>query len=244
MGNQGPRDFLNSMHDAADGRVRLLYKYRSCTENHIQCLREDKLWFSTHPDLNDPFDCLIRLPRTLSQRDINDLRDYLSDAQPYVGKLSDALAIAQHVGKSTKLPKLEPLGLLAAQFKDQALLKHIGELHINSDAWLKQLFLMARATAERLLHQIAVFCVSEHNDSQLMWAHYAASHTGFCVGYVCPTGILNPQVIHKVQYESAPLAVSARQLIDDPGDVYQNLVLTKPPPIGLTRQSGVSPSEA
>jgi hypothetical protein len=36
-------------------------------------------------------------------------------------------------------------------------------------------------------------CLSEANNHPLMWADYASSHKGFCIGYVCPTGILNPR---------------------------------------------------
>jgi len=32
----------------------------------------------------------------------------------------------------------------------------------------------------KMLNQIKVFCVSEHNDSILMWSHYAKYHTGVC----------------------------------------------------------------
>ncbi len=78
------------------------------------------------------------------------------------------------------------------------------------------------------MHNVTVFCVSEPNDNQLMWAHYAAGHTGFCTGYVCPVGILNPQLIHKVQYVEAPPKITAWQLVDDPGRVYRDLALTKP----------------
>ncbi len=75
---------------------------------------------------------------------------------------------------------------------------------------------------------MAVFCVSEDNVNHLMWAHYATSHTGFCTGYVCPTGILNPQLIHKVEYEVAPRQITPWKLVDDPGSVYRDLILVKP----------------
>jgi len=33
---------------------------------------------------------------------------------------------------------------------------------------------------KKMLNQIKVFCVSEHNDNILMWSHYAKCHTGVC----------------------------------------------------------------
>ena len=36
---------------------------------------------------------------------------------------------------------------------------------------------------QRVNDRYAFFCVSEVPDSPLMWAHYAAAHTGFVVGF-------------------------------------------------------------
>lgn len=41
----------------------------------------------------------------------------------------------------------------------------------------------AADTKEALSFKHRVLCVTENHDHPLMWAHYAGSHTGFCVGY-------------------------------------------------------------
>jgi hypothetical protein len=50
------------------------------------------------------------------------------------------------------------------------------------------------------------------------------------LGYVCPVGILNPKIIHKVAYAASPPAISCWQLVDDPGSVHRDLVVTKTAP--------------
>jgi len=221
-------DQLNAMYDSGDENVRLLYKYRPCQPHHVDCLRNDTLWFAAPPQLNDPFDCVIRLPRSIDAPDIQDVRAHLSEAQPYRLDLSDPGEIAEYIGQSHDLPPLVPLGLMAAQLHHERLLEHIRDLIPNDDAWVHELIIMAREVAERLLNEISVFCVSEPNNHQLMWAHYAAGHTGFCTGYVCPVGILNPAMVHKVNYVETPRNITAWQLVDDPGSVHRDLTLTKP----------------
>jgi hypothetical protein len=219
---------LNEMYDARDENVRLLYKYRSCEPHNIDCLRNDTVWFSTAPQLNDPFDCLIRLPQSVDDKDIRELRTHLSSAKPYGINFSNAREVAEYVGQSQDLPPLIPLGLMASQFQHEHLIKHIRNLKSNDDSWVRKLIIMAREIAEQLLHNITVFCVSEKNDNQLMWAHYAAAHSGFCTGYVCPVGILNPKLIHKVEYVQSPRRITPWQLVDDPGSVHRDLTLVKP----------------
>jgi hypothetical protein len=221
-------DFLNGMYDAKDDAVQLLYKYRSCEPRNVDCLRNNTLWFSTQAQLNDPYDCVVRLPDSIGKTDIEELRAHLASATPYELNMSEFGQIAEHIGKSENLPPLVPLGLMAAQLRQQQLVKHIRKLRPEDDAWVHKLFQMAREMALRLLSNMTVFCLSEENTNQLLWAHYAAAHTGFCTGYVCPVGILNPQLIHKVEYETSPRKITPWQLIDDPGSVYRDLMLVKP----------------
>lgn len=219
---------LNEMYDARDENHRLLYKYRSSEPHNIDCIRNDTVWFSTAPQLNDPFDCLIRLPQSVDDKDIRELRAHLSSAKPYGLNFSNACEVAEYIGQSQDLSPLIPLGLMASQFQHKKLLKHILNLKPNDDSWVRKLIIMAREIAEELLHNITVFCVSEKNDNQLMWSHYAAAHSGFCTGYVCPVGILNPQIIHKVEYVQSPRRITPWQLVDDPGSVHRDLTLVKP----------------
>jgi len=46
---------------------------------------------------------------------------------------------------------------------------------------------------------VGIFSVSEHPISQLMWAHYADSYRGMCIGYAAYV-VPNPRVLHPVRY--------------------------------------------
>jgi Protein of unknown function (DUF2971) len=219
---------LNEMYDAGDQNARVLYKYRSCEPHHINCLRNDTVWFSTQSQLNDPFDCLICLPQSIDSQDIHEVRAHLSSAEPYKLQFSNASEVAEYIGLSQDLPPLIPLGLMASQLQNKRLLKHIQNLRPNDDTWIRKLIIMAREVSEEFLHNITVFCLSEQNANQLMWTHYAAAHSGFCTGYVCPVGIGNPRLIHKVEYVESPRRITPWQLVDDPGSVWSDLTLVKP----------------
>jgi hypothetical protein len=225
-----PIDELSRMYDATDPLVQVLYKYRVCNENSFDLLRTDRVWFSTPSQLNDPFDCRLRLPTSIRAADIDSVRKNLASVEPYDLKIRSSRKIAEFVCASQEMPALTPLGLMAAQYGYKRLLKHIRRIDAHDDAWVRDLIVMAREVAQYVLKDITVFCVSEKSNHPLMWAHYAASHAGFCTGYVCPVGIGNPRIIFKVAYPDIPPTITCWQMIEDPGSVHQDLVTTKTAP--------------
>lgn len=171
-GTRQPIDELDRMYDERDSCVRILYKFRSCNPNSFDLLRTDRVWFSTPPQLNDPFDCAVRLPTSISAEDIDAVRVGLASAKPYNVEIHRARQVADYAGGGRDFTALMPLGLMASQFRHQRLLNHIRRIEANSEAWVRDLIVMAREVAEVLLANITVFCVSEHKDHPLMWAHY------------------------------------------------------------------------
>jgi hypothetical protein len=69
---------------------------------------------------------------------------------------------------------------------------------------------------KKLLKTIRVFCVSEHNQSILMWSHYAQYHTGICFKLKVMPEKDNPLcAAKKVDYVSYPPSfLSVEQWID------------------------------
>lgn len=220
-------DLLNQMYDREDSNVRLLYKYRTYNQNSLDALKTDRIWFSTPSQLNDPFDCRLRLPTSVTNRDIESVRQHLAGVAPYNLKIRSPEKTAEFVGAAQELPALTPLGLVASQFKHVRLVRHLRCIDAGEDAWVRELIVMAREIALHMLEDVTVFCLSEVNDHPLMWAHYADGHAGFCTGYVCPVGIGNPRTIFKVAYPEVPPSISCWQLIEDPGAVHRDLVVTK-----------------
>ncbi len=215
------------MYDQEEPEVQLLYKYRSCQLHNIQCLQDGTLWFSTNPDLNDPFDCHIRLPRTISPKGMALLSKYLRTVKPYNLEFSTPEEFARHIAGTQSNPPLEPLGILATQLGYDALVDHIRKVKPVNEKWIRDLVSMALELVSHMLNDISIFCLTEDNDNELLWAHYAGSHSGFCTGYVAPTGIATPRIIHKVHYTPTPPMITPRQLVDSPGDVWRDLTMVK-----------------
>lgn len=101
-------------------------------------------------------------------------------------------------------------------------------MHPDDREWLIGLVEMATEIHRTLLTDTGIFSLSETPDHPLMWAHYAASHSGFCVGYVWPVGIDSPRNIYKINYAGSVPPVTPRKLVHDPHDALMDRVLTKP----------------
>jgi predicted RNase H-like HicB family nuclease len=70
-----------------------------------------------------------------------------------------------------------------------------------------------KRSAERIRKRLGIFCMTSKRDNILMWSHYAAAHTGFCLGF--KTG--NPFFgqVHPVGYSSDRFCLN---LIESPPD--------------------------
>jgi hypothetical protein len=65
------------------------------------------------------------------------------------------------------------------------------------------------------LRHVAVFSVSELNNSELLWAHYANRFRGFCIGYVAYM-VPHPQILLPVRYyETIPSQLLAPEIADE-----------------------------
>jgi Protein of unknown function (DUF2971) len=69
----------------------------------------------------------------------------------------------------------------------------------------------AKARLQRARHRrsLGVFCLTEEANNQLMWVHYAASHTGFVVGFNTSDQLFSEggALLGKVDYTDDPLPV-------------------------------------
>ena len=119
----------------------------------------DGLLRCTQPDaLNDPLECLPVLS-------IEDTRQVLETvfSEQEAAILDDIL--------NEGLPRRADWEFLQ---------QRKAELKSNPGKFRDLFFQQAR---QKLNASIGVLCLSKRWDSGLMWAHYAASHTGFCVGF-------------------------------------------------------------
>ncbi len=63
----------------------------------------------------------------------------------------------------------------------------------------------AETVLNELFDSYALFSLSSHIDCPLLWAHYASSHTGFCIELEFPSGNQPNQVNYREHIETVPL---------------------------------------
>lgn len=82
-------------------------------------------------------------------------------------------------------------------------------------------------TAHRDLQNLGVACFSELHDHPLMWAHYAAGHTGFCLEFSTDCALFSKAI--QVEYlSSAPIVDHAAfALVEDPVRRLRTLAASK-----------------
>lgn len=80
----------------------------------------------------------------------------------------------------------------------------------NNDFWEAVESNIVFNKKNELISNYRIFCCTEHYDNALMWAHYANSHTGFCVGYKKEDIENISTKLQKVTYSSQPHDIEAR----------------------------------
>ena len=155
---------------------KLVYKYRTASDNHLEALRHNILYASAPSCLNDPYEGSLYIDvkkrwRLLYQTFLDMFYketglelairvDDFADQESFVIELAKCMGIYDHELKSWK-----DLWSIADEMAKIGLLRFQEELKIESDK----------------LHRICSF--SEVNDSPPMWSHYSADYSGFCIGY-------------------------------------------------------------
>lgn len=65
----------------------------------------------------------------------------------------------------------------------------------------------------QLISNYRIFCITEHYNNPLMWAHYAAKHTGFCVGYKKGDVEKISTTLQKVTYSAQPPSIKSKSVL-------------------------------
>jgi len=136
-----------------------LYKFQSFESEHsIENLMQSHIWFSKPEGLNDPFDCAVPILFSSTEKEWGKLKDY------YFQWLKDS-------GRSEEIPfrksQYLPNGKLSQDVK------------VETDKLLQ-------AKVQLFVHEnssLGVACFTPELKNILMWSHYAARHTGFCLEF-------------------------------------------------------------
>jgi hypothetical protein len=131
-----------------------LYKFRPVNKYTRALLTKHEIFFPNAKQLNDPYDCAIKV--SFDGGTQNQYREILR------------LALGKH---------LENLVLSNEKFNE------IVEVHLKIQMQNQTQFVkdIEQGFFESVKSTKGIFCLSETNDSVLMWSHYAEKHSGICI---------------------------------------------------------------
>lgn len=137
-----------------------LFRYRTIDDNNISALENNKLYFSTPNNFNDPYDNLI----------FASLKKIFSDVMGNI-----------YSGMDDYLEKLKSENPEAAFY---------GHKYWNGsnrdgtiDIFFKQICVAVDLIKKSVRNNVKIICFSEVYNSMLMWSHYADNHKGFLLVY-------------------------------------------------------------
>lgn len=133
-----------------------LFKYRPLDEYAVNWISRNELYFRNAGDLDDPFDCAIRVNFTGGSKD--QYRNLIS------------LGIKE---------QLKNLVLSDDQF-NEIVDRHLNEQMQNITQFSKE---AEDGFRHGVLSKKGVLSLSETNNNVLMWSHYAAGHSGVCLQF-------------------------------------------------------------
>lgn len=143
-----------------------LYKFSSFNENSLSALADQTAWFSDLDSLNDPFEVSVRYE--VPKKECDKIVQYLN-------------ATAIYMEKNLNISKAEAFELAnkAYQQNPEVFCKNfeLGIEHVKNEH-------------STLLGSLNIFSTSldlpddsPHSENMLMWSHYGAGFTGFCLQF-------------------------------------------------------------
>jgi hypothetical protein len=173
-----------------------VYKYKNA-ESALETLREQVIFLPSISQFNDPFDCKIPI-------DFGVMADNEELQRQFSAKFL--------VDPDTPLDKRSEIVdriLANGRIKD---VENLGK--------------MEEARIRKMEEVFAVFCLSVVPNNLLMWAHYADSHKGICIGFN-PTRLIeaiNPTWVGPVRYS---LEYPKLSVLDQPETMLEILLFNK-----------------
>ena len=154
--------------------VKHLYIYRPANHFTEKIFQDERLWSSKPEQFNDPFDCDLEVTKGITEEDVMNTVRALHGHRDHWPP-----EIVRFVDSLfDKDGKFTPAERARVDNEIQAIIDD------NKNS--------------------GVVCLSEVNDSILMWSHYAQNHTGLCIEFHrTPDSLLgDPEFCTPVQYSS------------------------------------------
>ncbi|WP_421377180.1 DUF2971 domain-containing protein [Paraburkholderia sp. DD10] len=190
----------------------VLYKYRSINPLSLDALAKGRIWYSKPRGLNDPNDVAARWDKNFSAKEI--LEDYVMKRE----NGSPVQGIAKYIQS-----------LLDKGQSHEKVLRHIDKIFMPVDKKpQRELLQDVLYYNEVLFSSMGILSLSELPSNHLMWAHYAESHRGFCLGFENHETNIIGQHGYPVRYvEKMPKPNIASFAMDAGGEVVELIGYTK-----------------
>jgi hypothetical protein len=143
---------------AFDNKIERLYHYQPFNSEHItKLLKENTIYCSNPKNFNDPWDCK-------PWYDLSALEDPIE-----FQKIKDFF-IEKYLGFSGVIPDLREAMIARLNNADRAYIENI------LIGWFS-------SSSESHANSFRIYCLTPYCTNALMWAHYAAKHTGICLEF-------------------------------------------------------------
>lgn len=143
---------------AFDNKIERLYHYQPFNSEHITKLLKEKTIYCSNPkNFNDPWDCK-------PWYDLTALEDPVE-----FQKIKDFL-VEKYKGFSGAIPDLREAMIARLNNADRAYIENI------LTGWFS-------SSSESHANSFRIYCLTPYCTNSLMWAHYAARHTGICLEF-------------------------------------------------------------
>ena len=158
-----------------------LFKYLSY--ERIDVLQNNKIKFSSPADFNDPFEFQVSFSKVIEY-------DKNFEKQVRLELKKEILRKFESIPKDmcNNILTFKVKRQLIKEIKSQ-LIKNISDLKNNSEPTLA--INASTVFSENLINKIGVLSLTEKSDNLLMWAHYATSHQGYCLGFNSDSNFFN-----------------------------------------------------
>lgn len=181
-----------------------LYKYRTCTRNNINNLKNGKAWFSSPLSWNDKVDCtiLLDLEKFCTEYESNPENIMLESIKWIVkifeNKLGNKIKVSEDELKNS-IKYFNENGTLnnggRKQLESNCSKEEIEQYGFFEIQMNKMLNSMKFENAmnelfffnDNIRNNINAYCLSETSTNNTQWARYADEEKGFCIEYILPS---------------------------------------------------------
>lgn len=134
-----------------------LYKYKAISKNTMNSIENDTMWVTSPEYFNDPYDCALIINSN------NVLQELISTNHEFK-------ELEKQFNFLREFPEFKKMF-------GEASFKNILE---NFSGYMDR---KVQLEFDKIRNQLAIACLTENNNSILMWSHYAYNHKGICLEY-------------------------------------------------------------